>query len=286
MYNWQQRDWPNFRYNTNAFDAKLIEYSQRQERIDMLFDGLSQELQTETTIALMVNEAMKTSEIEGEFLNRDDVAATIRNKFGLERGRSIKDQMAKGAGELMVMVQNSIAKPLTEHMLFEWHGILLASAKRINQGQWREHRQPMQIVSGAWGREKVVFEAPPSSFVPKEMSAFTKWFNNTHPDGIAPIKEPIVRSAIAHLYFETIHPFEDGNGRMGRAISEKALSQNGDRPVLMSLSSALEPLKKEYFNALLAAQKSNEITEWIFFFIDVVLQAQKNAEVSIALGSM
>ena len=135
----------------------------------------------------------------------------------------------------------------------------------------------MQVVSGAIGKEKIHFEAPPSSRVPDEMNRFLQWFNDTAPGGTTEIKKAAIRSAIAHLYFETIHPFEDGNGRIGRAIAEKALAQTIGHPMLLSLSRAIEADKQAYYNALEQAQKNNEITPWIEYFIAVILQAQKQA---------
>ncbi|MGB5943287.1 MAG: Fic family protein [Leeuwenhoekiella sp.] len=282
MYNWQLKDWPNFRYSTEGIEDKLFEFSQRAGHINGLLEGLSDSMQMEAVISIMVCEAIKTSEIEGEYLSREDVMSSIRNNLGYGQPRAVKDPMARGAGELMAKVREGFADPLKQQTLFDWHSILLASARRINIGQWRTHTEPMQIVSGAWGREKVHFEAPASSFVPKEMKAFIEWFNESHPEGAQPIKKPIIRSAIAHLYFETIHPFEDGNGRIGRAISEKALSQDVNRPILLSLSRAIDDNKKTYYDALKSAQRSNEITEWIEYFVETVLKAQLQAEALIS----
>src|SRR5690606_34607532 len=142
----------------------------------------------------------------------------------------------------------------TKEKLFEWHKMLMAGSKKIAVGKWRMHKEPMQVVSGALGKEKVHFEAPPSTKVPGEMMRFIQWFNDTTPGGKMEIKMAVIRSAVAHLYFETIHPFEDGNGRIGRAIAEKALSQTMGRPVLLSLSARIESDRKAYYNALEKAQ--------------------------------
>ena len=153
----------------------------------------------------------------------------------------------------------------------------MKGSKGIQIGQWRSHEEPMQIVSGAIGRENVHFEAPPSNTVSSEMNDFIVWFNESQ----SSIKKPIIRSAIAHLYFESIHPFEDGNGRIGRAVAEKALSQSIGRPVLFSLSKSIESNKNNYYDALKAAQRSNEITDWINYFVRTVLDAQIDAEQEI-----
>jgi len=139
----------------------------------------------------------------------------------------------------------------------------------------------MQVVSGYVGKRKIHFEAPPKDRVPQEMKSFIQWFNETNIGGKQEITKPIVRSAIAHIYFESIHPFEDGNGRIGRAISEKALSQGAARPILLSLSKTIEANKKDYYDALKQAQKSNEITPWLVYFSNLALQAQIEAEEEI-----
>lgn len=159
--------------------------------------------------------------------------------------------------------------------------MLFPEPKDIRVGTWRAHEEPMQVVSGAMGREKVHFEAPPSATVPDEMARFIQWFNESAPGGPKEIKKATVRSAIAHLYFETIHPFEDGNGRIGRAIAEKALSQGIGRPVLLSLSRTIESNKKRYYDALSQGQQSNEISAWINYFVKTVLAAHTEAEEQI-----
>lgn len=140
----------------------------------------------------------------------------------------------------------------------------------------------MQVVSGPGGREKIHFEAPPSAQVTNEMTRFIQWFNDTAPGGIKEIRKAPLRSAIAHVYFESIHPFEDGNGRIGRAIAEKALSQTTGRPVLLSLSQTIEAERKHYYAALENAQQGNEITQWIKYFATVVLKAQVQAAEIVA----
>ena len=139
----------------------------------------------------------------------------------------------------------------------------------------------MQVISGPFGKQKVHYEAPPSKRIPEEMKNFIRWFNETGPGGSKEIKNPSVRSAIAHIYFETIHPFEDGNGRIGRTISEKTLSQGVGRPILLSLSKTIDANRNAYYDALKAAQRSNEITPWINYFVNVILDAQVNTEEQI-----
>lgn len=278
IYNWQQSDWPDFHYNLSEVEDMLFDFAERTGHVSGILKAMPEDIQMEAVIDIMVAEAIKTSEIEGEYLSRQDVVSSIRNNLGLSRTPdSIKDKMAQGAGELMTDARKTYAEAITEETLFEWHKMLLKENGRINVGMWRSHEDPMQVVSGALGKEKVHFEAPPSSRVPEEMSKFIQWFNDTAPGGCKEIRKAPVRSAIAHLYFETIHPFEDGNGRIGRAIAEKALSQTLGRPVLLSLSKTIEADKKSYYSALEKAQKSNLITPWIEYFVSVILKSQEQA---------
>ncbi len=276
-YNWQLSTWPEFTFDLSESTDILMAFATETGRISGLLQAIPNNIKIETIIQTMVVEALKTSEIEGEYLSRQDVVSSIKNQLGLNPiAQKVKDKKAQGAAILMVDVRNSYAEPLTEQQLFEWHKMLLPDS-RFNTGMWRSHEAPMQVISGAYGKETVHFEAPPSSRVPEEMQAFIKWFNDTAPYGIKEIKQAPVRSAIAHLYFESIHPFEDGNGRIGRAIAEKALSQTIGRPVALSLSRTIEANKKDYYQALKNGQKSNEITEWIYYFAKTSLAAQKDA---------
>lgn len=274
-YNWQQKDWPNFQYETAQIEELLYDFSQRTGKIGGVLETFSEHEQSETMINLMVSEAIKTSEIEGEYLSRKDVMSSIRRNLGLNPELPVsKDKRVEGISELMLAIRKDYKSKLSKNILFDWHTKLMKGSQAIAIGAWRSHSEPMQIVSGAIGKETVHFEAPPSKAVPAEMKKFIAWFNDSRDK----IKKPIIRSAIAHLYFETIHPFEDGNGRIGRAIAEKALSQSMGRPVLFSLSKSIEANKKEYYNALKKGQRSNELTEWVSYFVKTVLEAQIEAE--------
>ncbi len=281
-YNWQRTDWPEFKYDVSQTQDILFTFAEKTGRVSGILKSLPDSTQTEAIIDLMVSEAVKSSEIEGEYLSRSDVMSSIRRNLGLSSDKEqIADQNAKGAADLMVDVRNTYRETLSEDKLFEWHKMILSGPRRVTVGAWRTHEDPMQIISGPVGKWKVHFEAPPSEKVPEEMARFINWFNTTTAGEKTEIKNPILRSAIAHLYFETIHPFEDGNGRIGRAISEKALSQGLGRPVLLSLSEAIEADRKTYYRALKTAQRSNEITAWIVYFSSTVLGAQSRAEESI-----
>jgi len=281
-YNWQQKDWPKFEYSLQSIEDELFLFAEKTGKVAGVLNALAESTQTEAVIDIMVSEAIKTSEIEGEYLSRKDVLSSIRKNLGLLTSPEyIADKKAVGIGELMIDVRNSYKEELTQEKLFSWHRMLLRGSSGIEIGAWRTHEEPMQVVSGALGKEKVHYEAPPSDRVPEEMKGFIAWFNETAPGGKKEIKKGPVRSSIAHLYFETIHPFEDGNGRIGRAIAEKALSQGIGRPALLSLSKAIEAKKSAYYDALQQAQSSLEITEWINYFVRTILTAQVDAEAII-----
>ena len=269
------------KFSLEAVEDALFLFAEKTGKVSGIINALPDGLKMDAVIDIMVAEAIKSSEIEGEYLNRKDVMSSIKNNLGLHSLKeNIKDKLSEGMGELMVDVRNSFAEKLTKEKLFEWHKMLLPASK-IKTGRWREHEEPMQVVSGAEGKQKIHFEAPPSEQVPGEMKLFIEWFNATAPGGSREIKKAAVRAAIAHLYFESIHPFEDGNGRIGRAIAEKALSQGLGRPVLMSLSKTIERNKKDYYQALEKAQKSNEITHWINYFVETIVAAQTESEKQI-----
>lgn len=280
-YNWQQPDWPAFRYDLSGVEDTLFALAEQTGHASGLLKGLTTDMQVEATIEIMVVEAIKTSAIEGELLSRKDVLSSLRKNLRLDTGPPAGDKRAQGAAALMLAVRNSFDAPLSEDMLFEWHRLIMAGHRHIAPGQWRTHPGPMQVVSGAVGHEQVHFEAPPSARIPEEMARFIRWFNDTAPGQARDIRKAAVRSALAHLYFESIHPFEDGNGRIGRALSEKALSQGLGRPALLSLSRTIEANRRDYYDALKEGQQSNEVTPWVTWFIRTVLEAQTQAEEQI-----
>jgi Fic family protein len=281
-YNWEQKDWPKFTYKLSGLEILFTQIVRNEGKYDGIVGMLPKQLQVETIIDLMVIEAIKTSEIEGEYFSRKDVMSSIKRNLGLaQKPYKLSNQLAEGISNVMVDVRKTFTKPLSKNKLLTWHKTLLAGSKDIQIGKWRNHIEPMQIVSGAIGKQKVHFEAPPSKKVAAEMDRFIQWFNETAPGEKKEIKHPVIRAAIAHLYFESIHPFEDGNGRIGRAIAEKALSQGAGKPVLLSLSATIEKNKKAYYDALHIASKTNEVSKWIKYFVQTVAEAQKMAEAQI-----
>lgn len=283
-YNWQQADWANFQYDISGLHETMLAIAEKIGLINGKLSHLDKHMQTEAMLNLMVEEAVKTSEIEGEYISRPDIRSSIKNKLGLGQSTvRVHDKRAEGMAELMLDVRDSFQQALTEEKLFDWHLMLLSASPNPNLriACWRTHEEPMQVVSGHLGRWTVHYEAPPSKDVPEQMKKFITWFNDTSPGQALEIKYAPVRAAIAHLYFESIHPFEDGNGRIGRAIAEKALSQGVGYPVILSLSQAIEADKKAYYSALNRASKSNEITDWLHYFVNIVLRAYVDIEKQI-----
>jgi Fic family protein len=279
QYNWQQPDWPRFVYDLSNLQGILLDVAEKTGVLRGMELGLPESIKTDTIIDMMVTEAIKNSEIEGEYLSRQDVMSSVRNNLGLNiKLEKVTDVRAKGISELMVNMRKTFNDPLSAKTLCAWHKMLMAGSRHKEVGCWRTHSEPMQVVSGAIHKPTVHFEAPPSTDVPKEMERFIKWFNDTAPGKKHELRPPALRSAVVHLYFESIHPFVDGNGRMGRILSEKALFQSIGSPVLLSLSKAIESKRSDYYNALKRAQHSNEITDWVSYFILTLLSAQIDAE--------
>ena len=282
FYNWQMPEWPQFSFSIESVQDELVTFSSKEGRVAGILEALPPEARQDAIVDIILTEAIKTSEIEGEYPNREDVLSSIRKNLGLYTSVAhITDKSAEGLGQLMIDVRNSYNAAMTEEQLYLWHRMLLGENLNIKAGQWRTHNEPMQVVSGALGKEKVHFEAPPSFQVPREMKSFLHWFYDTAPGGKKEIRNAVIRSAVAHLYFESIHPFEDGNGRIGRVIAEKALSQTIGRPVTLSLSRIIEANKKLYYTSLERAQRSNEITHWVEYFVKTTLEAQIDAEKQI-----
>mgnify|MGYP001196921568 CR=1 FL=1 len=277
MYNWQLKDWRQFQYNETEFTSIALSFMALAGESQGYIQSLSNNNRNESIISVLVKEAIKTSAIEGELLSRVDLISSIRKNLGYTtQAHKTKDKRVEGIATLLVKARETFDTDLTETQLFEWHKLLMLGNRTINVGQYRSHKEPMQVVSGAVGKEVIHFEAPPSANVLSEMKRFFTWFNETKPDGKKPIANLLIRASLAHLYFETIHPFEDGNGRIGRVIAEKAIAQGLKRPLLMSLSTTIEADKKSYYAALKEAQRTNDVTKWVHYFSETIHKAQQD----------
>jgi Fic family protein len=275
MYNWQHKNWPEFKFDSASIDKELMRFMLKAGELKGILSALPKDISTQTIIQIMVTEAIKTSEIEGEIINRIDVMSSIRKNLGLHISQEPKDKNAIGLSLLLIDVRNTYTQPLTESKILEWHKLLMGNNKTIHAGQWRKGNEPMQIISGSASNPKIHYEAPPSKSLSKEMKRFIEWYNTSE------ISSPIIKAAVAHLYFESIHPFEDGNGRIGRAIAEKALSQGFDNPILFSISKSIEENRSNYYKELQLAQQRLEITKWIEWFASIIIFAQEDAEKTI-----
>jgi Fic family protein len=275
-WNWQQADWPNFTYDSGALEPLENNFLLRSGELIGACKHVGAGDQETLKIELISEEAVKTSEIEGEILNRESVQSSLRQQFGLGIEQPGVKPAERGISKMMVDLYQNYGTPLIDQMLFDWHAMLLGEDKSIRViGRYRTHADPMQVVSGADYKRTVHFEAPPSDRIPDEMKQFITWFNETVPGGKSPLPA-LTRAGIGHLYFESIHPFEDGNGRIGRALAEKSLSQNLGQPSLIALAYTIERKRKNYYAALERNNKDNEITDWLTYFAEAVLEAQAN----------
>ena len=273
-WNWQEPDWPHF-----SWDKKRLAKSEEQFLLETgEFLGAAKHLgpgdREQLTVDAMSSEAITTSEIEGEILDRASVQSSIRKELGLAADKRKAKPSEQGIAEMMVDLYRRFSEPLSDEMLFAWHRMLVQGRDDLRDiGRYRTGEEPMQVVSGAIYAPRVHFEAPPSAAMPREMKDFVTWFNHTAPGSE---KLPILtRAGIAHLYFVSVHPFEDGNGRIGRAVAEKALSQGLGQPTLIALAATILAKRKAYYDVLEAANKSNEITEWLSWFAATAIEAQR-----------
>jgi len=280
-WNWQQKDWPNFDYDA----TQMAEFERQFQHQSGLLTGLTRHIDGDDKIALIVDflsaEAIKTSEIEGEYLNRESVQSSIRRDFGLVTDQRAISPAEAGIAAMMINLYRNFEQPLTHQMLYGWHRMLVQGRNDLADiGCYRRHPEPMQIISGPLHRPNIHFEAPPSEIIAAEMDAFINWYNHTHPNGKTPLPA-LTRAGIAHLYFVSLHPFEDGNGRIARAITEKALSESLGRPVLIALSQTIAASRKRYYDSLERNNKHNRITDWMVYMAATIVTAQHHAEMKI-----
>lgn len=270
-WNWQQKDWPNFGYKQNQLQKLEEEFLYSSGLIFGAYKHLNSEERETLKIDLIAGEALKTSEIEGEILNRDSLQSSIRRNFGLRCDYRKIPPAEKGISDMMSDLYKNFDLTLTHELLFSWHEMITTGRRDLqNIGSYRTHNEPMQIVSGRLDDPKIHFEAPPSKIVKQQMDEFIIWFNKSSKS-----LPTIIRASIVHHYFVSIHPFEDGNGRIARALAIKSLSQSTNKPILTSLSTIIQDKKKDYYDILESSNQENEITNWIEYFAKTLLESQE-----------
>lgn len=268
IYIWQDDEWPCFRWDSGRLLKPLGEVRQLQGRVAGMMDVLGFDVRGNLGVSALTDDIMSSSAIEGVTLNADSVRSSVARRLGVEADGVIAcDHYVEGLVDIMMDAVGNASAPLTEERLFGWHSALFPTGRsgmvRITVGGWRIGDEPMQVVSGAFGHEKVHYEAPASSDVPCEMARFLKWASSTDTD-------PLVCAAVAHLWFVTVHPFDDGNGRISRTVADMFLSRadvGGGR--FYSMSAEILRRKKSYYEILERTQKGSlDITEWILWFLD------------------
>jgi Fic family protein len=274
-WNWENPDWPKFTWDHSRLQTAEEQFLLGAGVLIGTFRHMGEDEQSRLVVEAMSGEALTTSEIEGEILNRASVQWSIQRQLGLVADQRRVTPAEQGVAEMMVDLYRTFSEPLTDQLLFRWHSMVTAGrGDLVDVGRYRTGREPMQVVSGRIGAQRVHFEAPPSERVHQEMKRFVAWFNRTEPGATEPLPA-ITRAGLAHLYFETIHPFEDGNGRIGRAIAEKAMAQSAGRPLLVALSATVLTHRKAYYDALERANKQMDATLWLTWFAEVALEAQR-----------
>jgi Fic family protein len=260
-WNWELPHWPHFEYDEKAIYPSEKEFLLRVGSAVASLAHFGPEDAKQFFVEILSEEGVKSAQIEGEHLDRASLQSSIQRHFGLTTVRRKNDRESAMA-DLLCEVYETWDQPLTHQMLWKWVGLLFRE-----NGQYRTGPEPMQIVSNRYDRPTVFFEAPPSDRVHSEMESFIQWFNQPSEGSI------LGKAAMAHVYFESIHPFEDGNGRIGRALVEKLLSREVGKPVLIAMSKILEKRKKEYYAALERCNRTLEIGVWVQFFCGIVLEA-------------
>ncbi|NLT71493.1 MAG: Fic family protein [Verrucomicrobiaceae bacterium] len=272
-WNWEEPDWPDFIYEASRFRESEERFLHGSGLLAGVFLHLDEEDGEKIRVGLLSDEALETSRIEGEILDRESLQSSVRHHFGLPTESRRVSPAERGVAALMVDVCLNFADDLTDARLGHWHGVLMQGQTGLREvGRYRSQGDPMRIVSGPIHAPNVHFEAPPATRVPGEMRRFLEWFN-----GSGRRIPALTRSALAHLHFESIHPFEDGNGRIGRAIAELSLSQSIGKPVLLALSQTIRRHQRVYYEQLASGSRALDVEEWIAFFSEIVLEAQDRA---------
>jgi len=274
-YIWQILDWPNWRYDLAALAQPLAEVSRAQGLLLGRLADVGMALRDQASLSALTEDVVKTSEIEGEHLNVESVRSSIARRFGVDIGAlAPADRHVEGVVELVLDATVNCQSPVTRERLFGWHAALFPTGytgiAKINVGAWRDDATgPMQVVSGPIGRQRVHFEAPPAEQLETETAAFLKWANGSTGE------PPLIKAGLAHLWFVTLHPFDDGNGRIARAVGDLFLARaDGSPQRFYSLSAQIQRERKDYYHQLERTQKGTlDVTDWLEWFLGCLLRA-------------
>ena len=281
MYIHQDKAWPNFYWDDKQLSEQLASVRHRQGRLIGRMESLGFDLRAEAVLHTLTEDVLKSSEIEGEVLDKEQVRSSVARRLGMDiAGLTPSERHVDGVVEMMLDATQKYDQPLTDERLYDWHAALFPTGRsgmsKITVGAWRtDSGGPMQVVSGAIGRERVHYEAPAAKRLKKEMKVFLKWLGGN--GGM----DLVVKSAVAHLWFVTLHPFDDGNGRIARAISDQTLArseQSANR--FYSMSSQIREDRKAYYNILESTQKGGlDITHWLEWYLGCLDRAFDGAEI-------
>jgi len=276
----ENKTWPEFTWREKDLADTLAHVRHQQGRLVGKMEGLGFDLLREATLHTLTEDVLKSSEIEGEDLDENQVRSSIARRLGMDiAGLVPAERHIEGVVDMMLDATQQYQNSLSSDRLFGWHAALFPTGYsgliKITVADWRKDKEgPMQVVSGPMGKEIVHYEAPAASVVAQEMEAFLEWFN-------APPKgDPVIRAAISHLWFVTIHPFDDGNGRIARAIADMGLSRSEQsQQRFYSMSSQIRKERKDYYDILEATQKGDsDITDWLLWFLNCLDRAIQGAE--------
>lgn len=276
MYIWQQNNFPNFLWDSQRVLQKLSEVKFTAGKLSGMMGALGFDVTETAALDAITSDIIMSSAIEGITLNRDDVRSSVAWQLGIDKaGVPASDRYVEGVVEVMLDAVKNCTEPLTKEKLFKWHTLLFPSVSRLEKikvGGWRTSPLPMQVVSGRFGNEKVHYEAPPSEQVPEMMDALLSFVTDGDVDGI-------LKAAIAHLWFVTIHPFSDGNGRLARTIMDMLLARHdGTQNRFYSMSSAIAENRKAYYEILERTQKGGlDISEWLLWFLECLGKAMEKS---------
>lgn len=280
LYIHQKDNWSNFTWTNDELVNQLSEIRNLQGRLIGRMESLGFDLRNEALLDTLTLDALKSAEIEGELLNPEQVCSSIAQRLGMEfAGSVVFDRNVDGMVEMMIDAKNNCFKPLTEDRLFDWHAALFPMGRsgifKTTVADWRKDTtEPMQVVSGATGKEKIHSQAPNANLIEKEMTMFLRWFNGNDKTDL------VIKAVLAHLWFVTIHPFQDGNGRIARALTDMLLAQS-DRSNhrFYSMSAQIRIERKQYYEILEKSQKGDlDITEWVKWFLSCLINALKSTD--------